>query len=67
MPRNNNFARNSFFKASMAKADALHKKRVEMRNLKSGEIMPDLPVSEGNTQPKVIGEEVVPDLEVDET
>lgn len=63
MSRQNIQARNSFFRSNMAKMDLINKKRTQMRNAKSGDILPD---------PKVVSEEVktedhvVQDLEVSE-
>lgn len=65
MSRQNIQSRNSFFRANMAKMDLINKKRTQMRNAKSGDILPD---------PKVVSEGgytksedyVVTDLEVSE-
>jgi len=63
MSRQNIQSRNSFFRANMAKMDLINKRRIQMRNVKSGDILPD---------PKVVSEEVkveeqqVQDLEVSE-
>ena len=63
MSRQNIQARNSFFRSNMAKMDLINKKRTQMRNAKSGDILPD---------PKVVSEgvktedHVVQDLEVSE-
>lgn len=63
MSRQNIQSRNSFFRANMAKMDLINKRRIQMRNAKSGDILPD---------PKVVSEGVkveeqqVQDLEVSE-
>lgn len=63
MSRQNIQSRNSFFRANMAKMDLINKRRIQMRNAKSGDILPD---------PKVVSEGVkveeqqVQDLEVTE-
>lgn len=65
MSRQNIQSRNSFFRANMAKMDLINKKRIQMHNAKSGDILPD---------PKVVSEGgytksedyVVTDLEVSE-
>ena len=63
MSRQNIQSRNSFFRSNMAKMDLINKKRTQMRNMKSGDILPD---------PKVVSEGVkveeqqVQDLEVSE-
>ena len=63
MSKQNIQSRNSFFRANMAKMDLINKRRIQMRNAKSGDILPD---------PKVVSEGVkveeqqVRDLEVSE-
>ena len=63
MSKQNIQSRNSFFRANMAKMDLINKRRIQMRNAKSGDILPD---------PKVVSEGVkveeqqVQDLEVSE-
>lgn len=63
MSRSNIYSRNSFFRSNMAKMDLINKRRIQMRNMKSGDIVPD---------PKTVSEEtkvedtVVNDLEVSE-
>lgn len=65
MSRQNIQSRNSFFRSNMAKMDLINKKRTQMRNMKSSDILPD---------PKVVSEGgytksedyVVTDLEVSE-
>ena len=65
MSRQNIQSRNSFFRANMAKMDLINKRRKQMINSKSGDILPD---------PKVVSEDgytksedyVVTDLEVSE-
>lgn len=63
MSRSSTYSRNSFFRANMAKMDLINKKRVQMRNMKSGDIIPDpKTVSEGAK----VEEQQVQDLEVSE-
>lgn len=63
MSRQNIQARNSFFRANMAKMDLINKRRTQMRNAKSGDILPDPKVvSEGVK----VDEQQVQDLEVSE-
>lgn len=63
MSRQSIQSRNSFFRSNMAKMDLINKKRTQMRNMKSGDVLPD---------PKVVSEgvktedHIVQDLEVSE-
>lgn len=65
MSRQNIQSRNSFFRANMAKMDLINKRRIQMRNAKSGDILPDpKTVSEGGYTKSE--DYVVTDLEVSE-
>ena len=41
MSRQSNYARNSFFRQSMARAEMLQKKRKNLQQLKGGEVVED--------------------------
>ena len=63
MSRQNIQSRNSFFRANMAKMDLINKKRTQMRNAKSGDILPDPKVV---TEGRTVEDHIVKDLEVSE-
>ena len=63
MSRQNIQSRNSFFRANMAKMDLINKKRIQMRNAKSGDI---LPYPKTVTEGKTVEDHIVKDLEVSE-
>ena len=63
MSRQNIQSRNSFFRSNMAKMDLINKKRTQMRNMKSGDVLPD---PKTVTEDRTVEDHIVKDLEVSE-
>lgn len=59
MSRQNNYARNQFFRQSMARADVLRKRKESLKAAKAGEVLPD-----PTEVVEKVSDEVVPDPEV---